>query len=102
MRRDQNPRTRALYINNSDSSERRPPREAEPGPAGRLMNVRQLSAYLALPVATLYTWVSLRRIPDDCIVHLGRTLRFDREAVDRWVSASCAEAIHPASGASGP
>lgn len=102
MRRDHIPPSRALYINNSDSSERRPARDSEPGPAGRLMNVRQLSAYLALPVATLYTWVSLRRIPDDCIVHLGRTLRFDREAVDRWVSESCAGATRPASGASGP
>lgn len=55
-------------------------------PHPRLLDVRQLSAYLALPVPTIYTWASLRRIPSDCIVHLGRSLRFDREAVDRWVS----------------
>jgi len=49
------------------------------------MNIRQLSGYLAMPVATIYTWVCLRRVPASCIVRLGRSLRFDREAVDLWI-----------------
>lgn len=55
------------------------------GPPPRLMNIRQLSGYLAMPVATIYTWVCLRRVPASCIVRLGRSLRFDREAVDLWI-----------------
>lgn len=55
------------------------------GPPPRLMNIRQLSGYLAMPVATIYTWVCLRRVPAACIVRLGRSLRFDREAVDLWI-----------------
>lgn len=66
------------------------PKKAAPqgeggGPPPRLMNIRQLSGYMAMPVATIYTWVCLRRVPASCIVRLGRSLRFDREAVDRWI-----------------
>lgn len=78
------PPSRAPYINNKALQQKGPPEE---GFGRRLMDVRQLSEYSALPMATIYTWVSLRRIPEDCIVHLGRSLRFDREAIDRWISA---------------
>lgn len=66
------------------------PKKAAPqgeggGPPPRLLNIRQLSDYLAMPVATIYTWVCLRRVPAACIVRLGRSLRFDRAAVDRWI-----------------
>lgn len=50
----------------------------------RLIDVDELSDYLSLPKATIYTWVSLRRIPG--VVHLGRALRFEVEAIDRWVT----------------
>ena len=49
----------------------------------RLLSVDELSAYLSLPKPTIYSWVSMRRIPG--VVRLGRTLRFEKEAVDRWV-----------------
>ncbi|MBI4057067.1 MAG: helix-turn-helix domain-containing protein [Elusimicrobia bacterium] len=42
-----------------------------------------MAQYLSLPKATIYTWVSLRKIPG--VVKLGRSLRFDLEVVDRWV-----------------
>jgi len=66
------------------------PKKAAPqgeggGPPPRLLNIRQLSDYLAMPVATIYTWVCLRRVPAACIVRLGRSLRFDRAAVDLWI-----------------
>ncbi len=51
----------------------------------RLLDVNQLSEYLSLPKATIYTWVSLRRIPPGAIVRLGRSLRFDRKVIDSWV-----------------
>jgi len=51
----------------------------------RLLSVDELSAYPSLPKPTIYTWVSLRRIPG--VVKLGRALRFEKAAVDRWVEA---------------
>lgn len=54
--------------------------------APRLLNVSDLGAYLALPVSTIYTWVSLGRIPG--VVRLGRALRFDKAEIDRWVEAN--------------
>lgn len=61
----------------------------------RLLTVDELSDYLSLPKATIYTWVSLRRIPG--VVRLGRALRFDKRDVDEWVNANARGAI-PAPG----
>lgn len=51
----------------------------------KLLDIDGLSRYLSMPKATIYTWVSSRKIPPEAIVRLGRSLRFDRVAVDRWV-----------------
>lgn len=77
--------TRARVISNIGLPKKAAPQGEGGGPPPRLMNIRQLSGYLAMPVATIYTWVCLRRVPASCIVRLGRSLRFDREAVDRWI-----------------
>lgn len=76
--------TRACVINDIHKP-KKAALQGEGGPGPRLLNIRQLSDYLAMPVATIYTWVCLRRVPAACIVRLGRSLRFDREAVDRWI-----------------
>jgi excisionase family DNA binding protein len=52
----------------------------------RLMSVDELSRYLAMPKATIYTYVSLGRMPADCVRRIGRALRFEVAAVDAWVS----------------
>jgi excisionase family DNA binding protein len=52
----------------------------------RLLNIRELSAYISMPVPTIYTYVSLGKIPSDCIVRIGRALKFEKAAVDGWVS----------------
>jgi len=52
----------------------------------RLMNISELSAYLGTPKGSIYTMVCLRKIPQECIVKLGRALRFEREAIDKWIS----------------
>lgn len=59
--------------------------------AGRLLNVQELSEYLSLPSATIYTWVSLGRIPG--VVRLGRALRFDRGEIDGWVESMKTKAV---------
>lgn len=53
----------------------------------RLLDVDGLSQYLAMPKGTIYTYVSTGRIPKECIRHIGRALRFEVAAVDRWVDA---------------
>lgn len=53
----------------------------------RLLDVNGLSQYLSMPKATIYTYVATKRIPQDCIRHIGRALRFEVAAVNRWVDA---------------
>lgn len=52
----------------------------------RLLSVNELSVYTAMPKATVYTYVSLGRIPAECVRRVGRALRFEKEAVDRWLN----------------
>lgn len=54
----------------------------------KLLDIDGLSRYLSMPKATIYTWVSSRKFPPEAIVRLGRSLRFDRVAVDRWVESN--------------
>lgn len=54
----------------------------------RLMNVKELSEYVSLPINSIYTMVSLRKLPG--VVRLGRALRFEKSAIDEWVSARMA------------
>lgn len=53
----------------------------------RLLNVKELSNYLAMPVASVYTYVHTQKIPKEAIVKMGRALRFEKEEIDRWINA---------------
>jgi excisionase family DNA binding protein len=44
----------------------------------RLVDIKELSRILSIPVGTLYNWVYFRRIP---FIKAGRSLRFDPIAV---------------------
>jgi excisionase family DNA binding protein len=50
----------------------------------RLLSVTELSNYLSLPKNSVYTMVSLRKLPG--VVRLGRALRFEKSAIDEWVN----------------
>jgi excisionase family DNA binding protein len=52
----------------------------------KLLTVDGLSNYLSMPKPTIYTWVCLRKIPQPCVVKLGRALRFDVGEIDKWVN----------------
>ncbi len=54
----------------------------------RLLNVKELSKYLAMPVPTIYTYVSLGRFPEGCVRRVGRALKFEKARIDRWISES--------------
>jgi len=52
----------------------------------RLLNVKELSHYLSMPVPTVYTYVHSRRIPKEAVVKVGRALRFEKDAIDKWIN----------------
>ncbi len=56
----------------------------------RLMDVKELSEYISMPVPTIYTYVSTGKIPANCIRRIGRALKFEVGAVDRWITGASA------------
>jgi predicted DNA-binding transcriptional regulator AlpA len=35
----------------------------------------------------------MRKIPPECVVHIGRALRFEKDSIDRWINAQKADAV---------
>jgi excisionase family DNA binding protein len=56
----------------------------------RLLNVREAAQYLAIEVDTLYRKARLREVP---CVKVGRALRFDVEALSRFIEQHTIETI---------
>lgn len=56
----------------------------------RLLNVREAALYLGLEVDTVYKKARLRELP---CVKVGRALRFDVEALDRFIEQHTIETI---------
>lgn len=52
----------------------------------RLLNIKELSEYLGTPKSSIYTMVCLRRIPQACVVKIGRALRFEKTEIDKWLN----------------
>ena len=48
-----------------------------------LLTVIELSTYLKVPKKTIYDMVYTKRIP---YAKIGRSLRFDKELIDAWIS----------------
>ena len=54
----------------------------------KLINVKQMAEKLCSTVGSIYPYVSTRQvIPVECVVKIGRSVRFDEEAVDRWLNS---------------
>lgn len=49
-----------------------------------LWTIEDLSRFLKLPIKTLYSWVSQKRLP--CI-KLGNRLRFRQKEIEKWLSS---------------
>ena len=58
--------------------------------ARRLLNVREAAQYLGLEVDTVYKKSRLREVP---CVKVGRSLRFDLRALERFVEQHTIETI---------
>ena len=56
----------------------------------RLLNVRETAQYLGLEVDTVYKKARLRELP---CVKVGRALRFDVEALERFIQEHTIETI---------
>jgi excisionase family DNA binding protein len=56
----------------------------------RLLNVREAAQYLGLDVDTIYRKARLREVP---CVKVGRALRFDLKALERFVEQHTIETI---------
>ena len=56
----------------------------------RLLNVREAAQYLGLKVDTVYKKVRLRELP---FVKVGRALRFDLKALERFIEHNTVETI---------
>ncbi len=50
--------------------------------SSELFGIDELSQYLKVPKATIYSWTHQKRIPH---MKLGRVLRFDRAEIDGWL-----------------
>ncbi len=48
-----------------------------------LMDVERVSAYLGVPVSTIYSLSMKNKIPH---THIGRLLKFKKDAIDLWLS----------------
>ena len=60
------------------------------GIARRLLNVREAAQYLGLEVNTIYKKSRLREVP---CVKVGRALRFDVKALERYIEQHSIETI---------
>ena len=56
----------------------------------RLLNVREAARYLGLEVDTVYKKARLREVPS---VKVGRALRFDVRALERFIEQHAVEPI---------
>jgi len=59
----------------------------------RLMNVTELSEYLSISKGSLYTMVCMGKIPAECIVKIGRSLRFEKIKIDEWINSRSAASL---------
>lgn len=62
-----------------------PNKESPPSNRKILMNVNEISAYLKLRRQTIYNLVSQRRIPFIKLGRKGGRLRFDLQAINKWL-----------------
>jgi len=54
-----------------------------------LVGVERAAEFLGIETATVYVWCEQQRIPH---VRLGRSIRFDLSALQRWIDAHSVEA----------
>lgn len=51
----------------------------------RLFTVAEMAEYIGSTTKSIYTQVHTKAIPSRLIVRINRSLRFDKEEVDKWI-----------------
>lgn len=59
-----------------------------------LLNVEEMAQKIKSTAGTVYAWVSMHKIPANCVVKLGGKLLFDLNAVNQWL-VSCKQKTTP-------
>lgn len=54
-----------------------------------LLNVNEMADKLKSTVGTVYAWVSMRKIPSQCVIKIGRKLLFNLSEVNNWLQSCC-------------
>jgi excisionase family DNA binding protein len=49
----------------------------------KLINIRELSAHISIPVSTIYQWTRKDEIPH--VKMPGKSVRFDVAAIEKWL-----------------
>ena len=62
-------------------------RAVDPPAVDRLWTIREVSAFLGIPVATLHQWRYLGTGPD--AYRVGKHLRYSPVAVQAWLESEC-------------
>jgi excisionase family DNA binding protein len=83
-------RSRASHVASRRSNAATQELLSNSGVGKRLLNVEEASAYLGLKVDTVYKKARLRELP---CVKVGRSLRFDIEALQRFIEQHTIETI---------
>ena len=52
------------------------------------MNTKELSEYLGTTRGSIYVMVHMRKIPPEYVVKLGKSLRFEKDGIDRWITGN--------------
>ena len=52
----------------------------------KLLTVKELSKYISMPVATIYTKKCKKEFPEGSMVLLDGKLRFFKEKIDDWIN----------------
>lgn len=52
----------------------------------QLLTTKQVSELLAVNESTVRTWMRRNLFPNDCILHLGNTVRFRANKLEDWLN----------------
>lgn len=51
----------------------------------KLIKVKELAEWLSVPVKSVYTLINTKVIPDKCVIHIGKRIRFIRTEISNWL-----------------
>lgn len=51
----------------------------------KLIKVKELAEWLSVPVKSVYILINTKVIPDKCVIHIGKRIRFIRTEVSNWL-----------------